>query len=125
MNERIKELRKNLNLTLEKFGKRLGVGKTAIFKIEKGENTLTEQMLLSICREYNVSEEWLRTGSGEMFEKFDRDDQLTVWAAKVLKEDDESFRKRFVASFASLDEDDWKAIERIVNKLIANQSNKD
>ena len=67
MNERIKELRKKLNLTMEKFGGRLGVGKTAISKIEKGDNSLTDQMFKSICREFNVNEEWLRTGSGEMF----------------------------------------------------------
>ena len=67
MNERIKELRKNLNLTMEKFGIRLGVGKTAISKLENGERNLTDLMFKSICREFNVNEEWLRTGKGEMF----------------------------------------------------------
>ena len=49
--ERVKEIRKTLNLTLEKFGEKLGVGKTAISKIEKDERNLTDQMAKSICRE--------------------------------------------------------------------------
>ena len=53
---RVKKLRKELGLTLEKFGKPLGVGKTAISKIENGENNLTDQMIISICREFNVNE---------------------------------------------------------------------
>lgn len=64
--ERIKEARKYLGLTLEKFGEKLGVGKTAISKLEKGERNLTDQMVKSICREFSISEEWLRTGSGDM-----------------------------------------------------------
>lgn len=67
MNERIRELRKSLGLTFEKFGGRLGVGKTAINKLEKGENNVTDQMFKSICREFSVNEEWLRNGTGEMF----------------------------------------------------------
>ena len=67
MNERIKELRKALGLTLEKFGEKLGVQKSAISKIERGENGVAEPMFKSICREYNVNENWLRTGEGEMF----------------------------------------------------------
>ena len=67
MNERIKELRKTLGLTLEKFGERLGVSKVAISLIENGKNALTDQMFKSICREFNVNENWLRTGNGEMF----------------------------------------------------------
>lgn len=65
--KRVRELRKTLNLTLEKFGKPLGVGKTAISNIENDNRSLTEQMIVSICREYNVNEEWLRNGTGEMF----------------------------------------------------------
>lgn len=65
--ERVRTLRKALHLTLEKFGKTLGVGKTAISKIENQENNLTDQMIISICREYSVDEKWLRTGEGEMF----------------------------------------------------------
>ena len=65
--ERVRDLRKFLGLTLEKFGKTLGVGKTAISKIEKGENNLTEQMTLSICREFRVNYFWLTEGKGEMF----------------------------------------------------------
>lgn len=63
---RIKEIRRSLGLTLEKFGERLGVGKAAISKLEKGERNLTDQMAKSICREFNINEEWLRTGSGKM-----------------------------------------------------------
>lgn len=65
--ERVKTIRKKLELTLEKFGERLGVGKTAISKIEKGENNLTEQMLLSICREFRVNYYWLTKGEEPMF----------------------------------------------------------
>ena len=63
----MRDLRKFLGLTLEKFGKTLGVGKTAISKIEKGENNLTEQMTLSICREFRANYFWLTEGKGEMF----------------------------------------------------------
>lgn len=65
--ERVKEVRKSLGLTLEKFGERLGVGKTAISHIERGNRNLTEQMTKSICREFGVNYVWLTTGEGEMF----------------------------------------------------------
>lgn len=65
--ERVREIRNELNLTLEKFGEKLGVRKTAISKIEKGENSLTDQMSKAICREYNVNYDFLMYGEGEMF----------------------------------------------------------
>ena len=66
--ERVKEIRTVLSLTLEKFGEKLGVGKTAISKIEKSERSLTDQMAKSICREYNVNYDWLME-SKEQLEK--------------------------------------------------------
>ena len=65
--ERIREVRKALNLTLEKFGGKLGVGKTAISKLEKNENNLTEQMTKAICREFHVDYIWLTSGEGILF----------------------------------------------------------
>lgn len=67
MKERVKELRKKLGLTLEKFGEKLGVTKQTVSRIENGVNSLTDQMFKSICREFNVNEEWLRSGYGDMF----------------------------------------------------------
>lgn len=118
MNERIRELRKSLGLTLEKFGTPLGVGKTAISKIENGDRGVTDQMIKSICREYNVNEEWLVNGKGEMFSEIDREDQIMRWAASVLKEDSDSFRKRFVAMLSSLREEDWIWLEEKARMLI-------
>jgi len=66
-NERIREIRKAKNLTLERFGAMIGVQKSAISKIERGENAVSDQVRLSICRAFNVSEDWIRTGKGEMF----------------------------------------------------------
>ena len=65
--ERIKAIRKELGLTLEKFGEKLGVTKTTISRIEKGVNNLTDQMARSICREYNVDYDYLMYGEGDMF----------------------------------------------------------
>lgn len=66
INERVKAVRKSkeVNLTLEKFGERLGIKKSTLSAIETGRNALTEQNIRSICREFNVNEDWLRTGEG-------------------------------------------------------------
>lgn len=67
MNERLRKIREQLDLTQEEIGNVLGIGRSAVSKIEKGENALTEANIRAICREFNVNEEWLRNGAGEMF----------------------------------------------------------
>ena len=111
MNERVKELRKTLGLTLDKFGDRIGVGKTAISKIENGDRSVTDQMFKSICREFNVREEWLRSGNGEMFVQMSRDEEIASFVNSIQQGCTDSFKKRFIKVLASLDESDWKFIE--------------
>lgn len=111
MNERIKELRKALGLTLDKFGERLGVSKVAISLIENGKNSLTDQMFKSICREFNVREEWLRTGEEPMFIQMSRDEEIASFINSIQQGCTDSFKKRFIKVLASLDESDWKFIE--------------
>ena len=67
MNERLKELRTELNLSMEKFASKIGVTRSAISRLESGNINFTEQMLLSICREFRVNYFWLTEGKGEMF----------------------------------------------------------
>lgn len=71
MNERIRKLRKALGLSQEQLGAAIGVSNTAISKIEKGENNLTEQNIKAICREFNVNEKWLRDGIGKPYVESD------------------------------------------------------
>lgn len=65
--ERVLEIRKVLGLTMDKFGEKLGVQKSAISKIEKDKVNLSDQMVKLICREYNVNYDWLMDEDGEMF----------------------------------------------------------
>lgn len=66
--ERVKEVRKALGLTLDKFGEKVGVKKQTVSRIENGVNNVTDQMMLSICREFNVNYDFLMNGEGEMFD---------------------------------------------------------
>lgn len=113
MNERLLILRKELDLTQEKFGERLGVRKTAISKLEKGENRLTEQMIMSICREFNVREEWLKEGIEPKFndsDEFSLDDyakqnKLTALEFDILKtymELDSDVRKNLMSNLKAI-----------------------
>lgn len=124
MGNRIKELRKVLNLTMEKFGERLGVGKTAINKLEKGENRVTDQMFKSICREFNVSEEWLRNGTGDMFVVPEDEDAALV--SELLENPDNAFYKsvlNLVATYKQMSPASQKVLEEFASKYLENEKN--
>ncbi len=116
MNERIKELRTSLNLSAEKFGSRLGVTRSAISRIENGVVNVTEQMILSICREFNVREEWLRTGDGEMFLNFAEDEYSK--AAAMLSGD--VFVRSLIIEYWKLDEGSKNLFRDFIHKLSDN-----
>lgn len=86
--ERVKQIRKQKRMTLEKFGEKVGVTKQTISRIENGINSLTEQMLLSICREFNVNENWLRSGEGEMFTDVPAEDEYFKAVTQISKSND-------------------------------------
>lgn len=109
--ERVKEVRKSLGLTLEKFGARLGVTKTAISKIEKGERNLTELMTKSICREFNVDYGWLTTGSGEMF--VDSDEDFLSRIDAILADENED-RRNMIKTLLYASDEDIEAVSRLV-----------
>lgn len=112
MNERVKQLRKALGLSGEKFGARLGVTRTAVSLIESGKNNLSEANILSICREFNVNEEWLRTGSGDMFSA------LSQLSLDELMADADPIDIEIMKAYFTLDKDiRRKAIEHFKKSL--------
>ena len=115
--ERIKEVRKSLGLTLEKFGEKIGVTKVAISNLENGHRNLTEQMTKSICREFNVSDEWLRTGEGKMFLPVNRKTKIEKLTNQLLSEESDSFKNRLVSVLADLSENEWEFLEEKAMQL--------
>lgn len=122
-NERVRELRKALGLTLEKFGERLGVKKNAISAIENGRNSLTDQMTKAICREFGVDYIWLTTGEGEMF--VDTDDDFIERIDRIMAGEDEA-RKNLFKFMLELSDEDIAALDRLMKKAIEfTQNNKE
>lgn len=116
LNKRIKELRTILGLSAEKFGSRVGVTRSAISRIENGVVNVTEQMILAICREFNVREEWLRNGTGGMFLEFTEDEFSK--AAAMLSND--PFVRSLIIEYWKLDEDSKKLFRNFIHKLSNN-----
>jgi transcriptional regulator with XRE-family HTH domain len=116
-NERVRALRKELGLTLQAFGDRLGVTRATVSRIENGVNNLSDQMVVSICREYGVSEEWLRDGVGEMFVPVTRNEKIARFAGELMKDETPEFRRQLVEILADLDDDGWEALACFAEKL--------
>lgn len=122
-NERVKEIRKTLGLTLEKFGERIGVTRGSMSNIENGNRNLTEQMTKSICREFSVDYMWLTTGEGEMF--IDTDDDFVERIDRIMAGEDEA-RKNLFKFMLELSDDDIAALDRLMKKAIEfTQNNKE
>lgn len=114
MNKRIKEIRKYLGLTLDTFGSRIGITSSGLSKIERGLSGVSDQTVRSICREFKVSEDWLRTGEGDMFDQ----EQPSILARLSSEYKLTAREQSVVAAFLELDEADRAAIMRYVDRLV-------
>ena len=116
MNERLKYIRKKLSLSQDAFGKKLGITGAGISKIESGDRNLTEQMILAVCREFNVNEDWLRNGNGEMFLDLTEDEFSR--AAASLSND--PFVRSLIMEYWTLDDENKKLFRDFIHKLSDN-----
>ena len=114
--ERIREVRKTLGLTLEKFGEKIGMKKNSVSQLENGKNSVTEQVVKAICREYNVDYMWLTTGEGEMF--VETDDDFFERIDRIMAGENET-RKNMIKMLLYASDDDIKAFDRLVDYYIS------
>lgn len=115
-NERVKQIRKELNLTQEEFGEKIDLKRGGIASIELGNVGLTERNLKKICKVFNVNENWLRTGEGNMFNTLEEDKELLDFVINAMAEKDEFIKKTFL-TLARLNDNEWDVIKKIIKSL--------
>lgn len=125
INQRIAAVLKVSGLTKTAFAKRLRIGQPFVSELCSGIKQPSDRTVRDICEEFNVNETWLRTGAGDMFNEITRDEQIADFVGEVLREQDDSFRRRFIAMLSRLGEDDWTVLERMANDLAAEHEKKD
>lgn len=117
MNERIKELRKALGLTQQKFAESIGVRQNTVAQYEMGRNQPIDTVITLICREFNVNEEWLRTGNGEMFMPKSRNEALFEFVTKIAEGPPDDIRSKLLSVMARLTEEQWELLDDMAHKL--------
>lgn len=115
MNNRIALIRKGAGLTQEEFGARIGgLSKNYIWMLEKGDRTPSDRTIADICREFNVSEVWLRTGNGEPYVQLDEDAEFLKVVEEINMSDDDLI-KRIIKAYWFLDEKEKSIIRKLIN----------
>lgn len=117
MKDRFKELRKELNATQQEFADKLKISRNFVAQIEMGSKVPSDRTIDDVCREFNVNEEWLRTGNGDMFIPGIKDKQISAMLADVMKSGEDSFRHRLVSSLARLDDEGWDNLEKLIDMI--------
>ena len=119
LKDRLKQLRKTLGLTQQAFADKLGVKRNTVGQWECGINPLTDQTIFSICREFDVNKEWLRTGEGEMFVIRSDEEEIAAFLGDVLSEEGETYKKQLILALANLSDEGWRGIKEFLDALIA------
>lgn len=114
MKNRIKQIRKGKNLTQVEFGERIGVKGNTVTNYETGLRNPTDAVILSICREFNVNEDWLRNGTGKMYKE--RDGSFSELLVE-LEDSDDDFIKSLITVYMGLDEDSKSALRKIAKEM--------
>lgn len=117
LKDRIKKIRKNVGLTQLEFGKLIGVKGNTITNYENGLRNPTDAVVLSICREFNINEKWLRTGNGEMNSPINPDDRYASNVGKLQRTDNETII-RWVNAIAETNPEVLKQIEEFMKKIL-------
>lgn len=122
INERIKYLRKEiLKLTQQDFAEVLNISRSNEGNIEIGRIAVTERVLTSICEKFNVNEEWLRNGIGDPLIPRTRNQIITDFLGDLIKDEDESFKKRLIEALAKLESEEWELLEKVALDVIKKQ----
>lgn len=119
MNTRIKKLRRELDMTQEKFGAEIGVKGNTVAQWESGRNDPPDSSIVSICREFHVDEHWLRTGDGKMFTATTRDEEIMDFVGRATIGKGDDFKRRFLLALARLPEERWADIEDFARQITA------
>ena len=119
MNERIKLVRKALELNQTDFGARIGVKQGTVAAYERGARVPLDSVVVSICREFGVSESWLRSGEGEMFLQLSREEEITKFCMSIIRDPDSEFQRQFVSVLARLEPPQWQLLSDMADKLLA------
>lgn len=115
INERVKLVRKDLNLTMEKFGEQIGLKKAAVSVIENGKCSVTEANIRSICREFNVDYTWLTTGTGKMYVDTD---QSFFNKIDLIMTGENEFHKNLIKYAVNLDIKELETIQNMINEFL-------
>lgn len=121
MNERVKELRKSLGLSQEAFANRIGLKGAAVSLIENGQRNITDQFINSVCREFNVNEDWLRSGVGSMYSELSRSELAAQIVGAALGNDDDFITSTFIA-LGQLTPAEWDVVRKFVDKIKSSPS---
>lgn len=118
---RIKQIRNAVDKTQQSFADDIGLKRNTIANYEIGNVVPSDRTISDICREFHVNEQWLRTGEGEMFVAVTKKEEIAAFVGTVLSGTSEDFKVRFIAALAELNEDQWKLIEDMIEKLSGNK----
>lgn len=127
MDQRIKLIRNELKMTQTEFGARIGVKGNTITGYETGLRNPSDAVIFSICREFNVKEQWLRTGEGEMFDQVPEEDEVAAYVAELLVDEENSLYtiiKEIMHTYNELDKKSQEVIKDCCNKFLENLSRK-
>lgn len=117
MKDRIKRVRKELALTQQEFADRLGIKRGGVANYEVGRNEPADSVISLICREFNINAQWLRDGTGKMFNDMTMDEQIASFIGSIQSCPNDSFKKRFISMLSTLDESGWEALEKMAFML--------
>jgi transcriptional regulator with XRE-family HTH domain len=116
MKDRIRQIRKNAGLTQVEYGRRLGVAGNTVTNYENGMREPSNAIITAICREFNVNEEWLRTGKGSMYLEMSRAELAAKIVGSALDTDDDFVLNTFVA-LGQLTPAEWDVIKKFVTSI--------
>lgn len=117
INTRIAAVIQASGLTKTAFAERVKVSQQHISRLAK-DGTPSERTILDICREFNVSERWLRTGEGEMFVQLSREEEITKFAMEIIRDPGSEFQRQLLTTMARLEPAQWKLMEQMLDELI-------
>lgn len=118
MHERIKSLRRDLKMTQQEFADRLHIKRGAVANYEVGRNVPADSVIALICKEFGVSEMWLRTGEGKPYPERGRLEELSYMAGRFLSNEPTEFQRRFAMMMYSLTDEEWKLLEQKARALL-------